>query len=105
MKLIEKTIGAFRHLMEKHRDKGFPVGFSIVMYDPKADEKWYYDMRVIMDPNSVDIHDAKLRERIALVNEFLAEGIKRILHGELDEMLVQEWDDKVFQIPGMKGRG
>jgi len=108
-KLIEKTIGAMRHVIEKHGLRNyFPVGFSVVFYNPNAalEEKWFYDMRVIIDEHSNAPYDTKVRERINMVNEFLAEGIKKILEGEMDELMVDQdrISDTVFQVPGLKGR-
>ncbi len=103
MRLIEKTIGAFRHLLNKYHPKGFlPVGFSIVFYDPKQ-KRWYYDMRNIIDAHQFNPHDQKMQERITLITEFLSEGVKRILEGQMDEF-IEEAEDKGFQIPGMKGK-
>ena len=110
-KLIEKTIGAVRQVMNKHGEKGyFPVGFSIVMYNPKAKhgERWYYDVRNVIDiHNPPDLHSKKIRERVNLVNEFLSEACKRILEGELDDMGVEKSECRGFwyQIPGVRGRG
>jgi len=52
-----------------------------------------------------DLHEKKISERINLVNEFLAEGIKRILEGEMDEMMVDQDDIEglSFYVPGEKG--
>lgn len=107
-KLIEVTVGAFRHVVEKHALKNcLPVGFSVVFYnkDGRPQEKWFYDMRVIIDKHDPAPCDVKAKERITLVNEFLAEGVKRILEGEMDEMIPdKQINDRVFQIPGMRGK-
>ena len=109
-KLIEKTFGAMRHVLDKVGLKGYlPVGFSIVFYNPNkvdSDKKWYYDTRVIIEADNPAPYEAKLRDRIKLVNDFLSEGVKRILEGEIDDMIVDEdrVDTLVFQIPGQKGR-
>jgi len=110
-RLIEKTLGAMRHVMHKHGMRGyFPVGFSITFYNKDASpkKKWYYDSRNLIETHEMpDLHEKKLRERINLVNEFLAEGCKRILEGEIDEMMADKGDIEGFayQIPGMKGKG
>ena len=64
-------------------------------------------MRTIIESHNPAPYDAKTRERINLVNEFLAEGVKRILEGEMDEMIPDkdQIEGVVFQIPGLKGRG
>ena len=108
-KLVEKTLGAMRSVMHKHGMKGyFPVGFSIVFYgkDMPPEKRWYYDMRNIIDSHEVDFSNPKLQERINLVNEFLAEGCKRILEGEIDDLMADKSSivDGVYQIPGMKGK-
>ena len=109
-RLIENTIGAVRHVMEKHGRKGFmPVGFSIVFYsalENDPEKKWYYDMRNIINSHETDFGNPKLKERIDLVNEFLAAGVKKILEGEIDDLTLDktEIDETIFQIPGMKGK-
>ena len=108
-KLIEKTVGAVRHVIFKHGQNSYvPVGFAIVFYNFKTaspEKKWYYDLRSIVDSNETDFGNPKLKERIDLVNEFLAHGVKKILEGELDDMMLgkDEMEDRTFQIPGMKG--
>lgn len=109
-KLIEKTIGAMRHVLEKHGFKGYmPVGFSVVFYNSEEnnpEKKWYYDVRPIIDARSLDLYEAKLRERIVMVNEFLAHGVKKILEGEIDDLMVNKEDIEgiAYQIPGLKGK-
>ena len=108
-RLLEITIGAIRHVLEKHMKKGYwPVGFSIVYYNKDAPpgKRWYYDMRNIINSHEVDFSNPKLQERINLVNEFLAEGCKRILEGEIDDLMIdtEKISDDVFQVPGVKGR-
>ena len=109
-RLIEKTLGAVRHVMHKHGMEGYmPVGFSIVFYcaDKSPEKRWYYDSRNIMDTHNMpDLHGEKLSERINLVNEFLAEGCKRILEGEMDDFMAdkKDFDGFAYQIPGMKGK-
>lgn len=109
-RLIEKTVGAVRHVMTKLGLKGYiPVGFSIVFYSPEETdlgEKWKYSLHTLTDPhNPPDLHDEKIKERVNLVNEFLSEGCKRILEGEIDDMMVEKGDIEgfAFQIPGVKG--
>jgi len=108
-KITEKTIGAFRYLIEKHIGfKGFPVGFSVVFYNPDVYEKrWYYDMRVIIDQHDPNLLNRQTRGRIELANMFLSEGIKRIMQGEHDDMIIDpsKIDGQSFQVPGMKGTG
>ena len=109
-KLKQKTIGAFSHVLEKYMTKGYwPVGFSVVLYnkDASPEKKWRYDSRNLIDTHNMpDLHEKKLRERINLINEFLAEGIKRILEGELDELLESEKDIEgvYFHVPGVRGK-
>jgi len=104
-KIAEATIGAFRHLLEKHLgNKGFPVGFAIVFYNPDSEKKWYYDMRVILEPHDPNVLNRRVRERIGLVNQFLCEGIKRILDGKHDDMAAEVKDKDVYYVPGAKGR-
>jgi len=81
------------------------VGFSAVFYnasESNPDKRWYYDLRNVIKPH--DQIDEKTKERINLVNEFLAQGCKRILEGELDDMMVDKTgiDEGIFQIPGVK---
>ena len=102
-KWIEHIIGAFRHLIGRHTDKGFPVGFSIVFYKKGSETPWYYDMRIIGDAHDPSPMNRKVRERIKLVNQFLAEGIKRIFQGEHDDMAVDIKDRGVWHVPGVKG--
>ena len=108
-RLIEKTVGAVRHVIQKHGCKSYvPVGFSIVFYNYKAvdpEKKWLYDLRSIVNSEETDFGNPKLQERVNLVNEFLAHGVKKILEGEIDDMMVgeDEMDDMTFQIPGSKG--
>ncbi len=110
-KLIEKTVGAVRYVMGKHGLDGYiPVGFSVCFYNPTKDEggeKWLYDIRTVIDPHEpADLHDSKIKERVSLVNEFAATVIKKILEGELDDLGIEkEFDEGIFQIPGVKGRG
>jgi len=109
-RLIEKTVGAVRHVILKHGKKGYvPVGFSIVFYNFKTTEpekKWYYDVRNIIESHEVDFGNPKLKGRIDLVNEFLAAGVKKILEGEVDDFMLkkEESDNLSFQIPGRKGK-
>lgn len=107
-KLTEETTGTFRHLIEKHiGEKGFPVGFSIVFYNPeKYEGRWFYDSRVIMDAHDPSFQTRKVRDRVGLILQFLSEGIKRILHGHHDDMVVDPntIDGQSFQVPGLKGR-
>ena len=103
-KWIEYIVSAFRHLINKHQDKGFPVGFSIVFYNPNSGNKtWYFDMRVIGDPHDPHILNRKVRERIGLVNQFLSRGVATILEGEQDSMAEAIKDKDIFYVPGMKG--
>ena len=103
--LIEQVIGAFRHLLEKNSDKGFPVGFSIVFYNPDSLEKtWYFDMRVIGDSHDPNILNVKVRERVGMVNQFLARGVATILEGEHDYMITAVKEKNVFYVPGIKGK-
>jgi len=108
-RLLEKTIGAVRHVLEKTMVKGFiPVGFSIVFYNPDTYEKrWYYDMRVIIDSHDPNLLNRQARDRIVLANQFLSEGVKRILQGEHDDMIVDPStiDGQSFQVPGLTGKG
>ena len=106
-KLIEKTIGAVRHIVEKNGYKGkIPVGFSIVFYDTENEtHRWYYDMRVVIESHEPIPQTRKIRARIELANQFLSEGIKRIFDGKHDDMAVDVKDMNVFQVPGLKGRG
>ena len=109
-KLVEKTLGAFRHVMLKHGTKGYmPVGFSIIFYSATAspEKKWYYDSRNLIDTHNMpDLNEKKLSERINLVNEFLSEGVKRILEGEMDELMSdsEELEGFWYQSPGAKGK-
>lgn len=108
-RLISKTLGAMEHVMHKHGMKGFiPVGFSVIFYnkDASPEKRWYYDMRNIIDSHEVDFSNPKLQERINLVNEFLAEGCKRILEGEIEELMADKSSivDGVYQVPGQKGK-
>jgi len=109
-KLKEKTIGAFRHVLEKHMANGFMVvGFSAIFYcaDKEPGKRWFYDSRNIIDTHNIpDLHSKKISERINLVNEFLAEGCKRILEGEIDDLMASKEDIEgfAFQIPGVKGK-
>ena len=108
-RLTEETVGAFRHLVEKHMvSKGFPVGFSIVFYNPETYEKrWYYDARVVMDGHDPSFQTRKVRDRVTLILQFLSEGIKRILNGHHVDMIIDPTKIKgqSFQVPGLKGRG
>ena len=110
-RLIEKTVGAVRYIMGKHGLDGYiPVGFSICFYNPdkEGEDRWMYDIRSVIDSNEPpDLHNSKIMGRVNLVNEFAAKVIKKILEGELDSMMVnkEEFEEGVFQIPGMKGRG
>ena len=106
-RLVEITTGAVRHVMEKHAERGYmPVGFSVILYnasESNPDKRWYYDLRSVIKPH--DQIDEKTKERINLVNEFLAQGCKKILEGEIDDMMVNKTgiDEEIYQIPGMKG--
>ena len=108
-RLAEQTTWAFRHLVEEHmEDKGFPVGFSIVFYNPETYEKrWYYDSRVMIDGHDPSFQARKVRDRVGLILQFLSEGIKRILGGKHDDMIVDPStiDGQSFQIPGLEGKG
>ena len=108
-RLLEITIGAVRHVLEKTMVKGFiPVGFSIVFYNPNTYEKrWYYDMRVVVDSHDPNLLNRQAGDRIELVNQFLSEGVKRILDGKHDDMIVDpsKIDGQSFQVPGLTGRG
>ena len=108
-KLIEKTMGAVRHIIEKNTVRGYiPVGFSIVFYNPDSyDKRRYYDMRVIVDSHDPNLQNRKTRDRIELVNQFLSEGIKRIMDGHHDDMIVDPStiDGQSFQVPGVVGKG
>ena len=88
-------------------NKGYiPVGFSIVFYNPDVYERrWYYDMRVIIDKHDPSPLNRIARDRAALANQFLSEGIKRIMDGKHDDMIVDPStiDGQSFQVPGMKG--
>ena len=105
-KIAETTIGTFRYLLEKNLGKkGFPVGFAIVFYDPENNKyKWYHDMRVIGESHDPNILNRRVRERIGLVNQFLCEGIKRILDGKHDDMAAEVKDKDVYYVPGAQGR-
>lgn len=109
-RLIEKTVGAVRHVIQKHGCKSYvPVGFSVVFYNYRAvdpEKKWLYDLRSIVDSKETDFGNPKLKERIDLVNEFLAHGVKKILEGEIDDFMVgeDEVEGVTFQIPGLTGR-
>jgi len=87
--------------------KGYlPVGFSVVFYNPDSyTERWYYDMRVIIDKHDPSLQNRKTRDRIELVNQFLSEGIKRIMDGKHDDMIIDPStiDGQSFQVPGIKG--
>ena len=102
-KLVEKFIGAVRHVFEKNTADGkkVPVGFSIVFYDAK-DREWFYDMRVMMDKEGFDPYSVAISEKIAFINEFLSEGIKRILEGEIEDNKV-DVEDGLFYVPLKKG--
>lgn len=106
-KIVEKTVGAVRHVLDKWMPtKGFPVGFAVVLYNPEAepDKRWFHEVRVVIDSHELpDLHDEKIKERIADVNQFLAIGVKKILEGEIDDNETNI--SGTFQIPGEKGRG
>ena len=108
-KLTEKTIGAVRHIIEKSTIRNrIPVGFSIVFYNHNEPSKrWSYDMRVIIERHDPDLQSRKTRDRIKLVNLFLSEGVKRIMDGKHDDMIVDPStiEGQSFQIPGLKGKG
>jgi len=85
-----------------------PVGFSIVFYNPDSyEERWYYDMRVVVDKHDPSFLNRQARDRIELVNQFLSEGVKRILDGKHDDMIVDPStiDGQSFQVPGVVGKG
>ena len=108
-KLKHKTMGAFAHLLEKFMSEGFwPVGFCVVWYkkDAPPEKRWRHSPYVLFDSKSIDLHEKKLQKRIELVNQFLAEGVKRILEGEIDEMFANKEDigRDSFYVPGVKGK-
>ena len=100
-KLIEKTIGAFRHIVEAHANK-IPVGFTVVFYEPHGENKWFFKQMVVIDSHTPI--NQKMKGRIELVNQFLAEGIKRIMDGQHDDMMPENMDGDLWQIPGLKGK-
>ena len=108
-KLTEETVGSFRHVIEKNiGEKGIPVGFTAVFYNPDSYEKrWYFDPRVIMDRHDPAFQTRKVRDRVELILRFLSRGIKRILDGHHDDMIIDpsRIEGQSFQVPGLKGRG
>ena len=109
-KLTEETVGAFRFVVEKNilTGRGFPVGFSVVFYNPDEYEKrWSFEPRVIMDAHDPELQTRKVRDRLELILQFISEGIKRILDGHHDDMIVdpKKIDGQSFQVPGLKGKG
>jgi len=108
-RLIEITLGAMRHVMEKPKVHGFiPVGFSIVLYNPDLPhgKRWHCEPHVIVDEKNPDLYDAKLRARVDMVNNYVSEGIKQILEGQHDDMMANQENIEgfAFQIPGVKGK-
>lgn len=108
-RLLEATLGAMRHVMEKPKVRGFiPVGFCVVLYNPDAEhaKRWHCEPHVIVDEKNPDLYDAKIRARIDLVNKYVAEGIKQILEGRHDDLMADKSSivDGAYQIPGMKGK-
>jgi len=109
-KLTEETVGSFRFAVEKNiaMGRGFPVGFSVVFYNPDVYEKrWSFEPRVIMDRHDPELQTRKVRDRLELILQFLSEGIKRILDGKHDDMIVDPStiDGQSFQVPGLTGKG
>jgi len=89
----EKLVDAIRGHCQ---NVGAPcVGFGLVFFDPiteNLEKQWRNVIRVAIDPHSdhPETWDQATKEKIETVLQFMTEGIKRILGGEIDVNELQE---------------
>ena len=82
-KWTEKTAGAVRRICQQ---KQAPcVGFSLLFFDPTAvpEQQWNFVIELAYDPRNPPGEEE--RKQVQQAFEFITEGIKRIMGGEIVE--------------------